>query len=300
MKGAATSPDASIEESANLFDATYCELGEGALWHPERNALFWFDILGQRLLMRSKSQFRQWLFDEIVSAAGWVDDATLFVAGETGLWRFDVETGARARIAALEADDPATRSNDGRADPWGGFWIGTMGKAAEPGAGAVYRYYRGTVTKLFADITIPNAIAFAPDGRFATFADTVTRQVMRVALDPSDGMPCTLPELFLDLTADGLNPDGAVFDVDGGFWLAQWGVGRVACYAPDGALQRTVRVPTPHSSCPAFGGEDGTTLFITTAREHLSPDAIGWKRAGQTFCAPVEAVGQREHCVTIA
>ncbi|WP_375572494.1 SMP-30/gluconolactonase/LRE family protein [Ahrensia marina] len=284
---------------AKLFDATRCELGEGPLWHPERKALFWFDVLGQKLFMRSQTVFRQWLFPEIVSAAGWVDRDTLLIGGETAFWRFDIETGTHVKHLPLDADNPTTRSNDGRVDPWGGFWIGTMGKGAEKGAGGIHRFYRGQVTTLFPSITIPNAIAFAPDNSFASFADTVTGQVMRVALDATTGAPVGQPEVFLDLTSEGRNPDGAVFDADGRLWLAEWGSSRVACYAPDGSVLCGVTAPTPHTSCPAFGGEDLQRLFITTAQEHLDASDPGFAQAGQTFGAPVQATGQREHQVTL-
>ncbi|MEP6333662.1 MAG: SMP-30/gluconolactonase/LRE family protein, partial [Anderseniella sp.] len=122
-----------------VFDSTPCTLGEGPLWHPERGQLFWFDIIGKTLFCREGQTLHQWRFDENVSAAGWVDRDTLLIASETGLFRFDIETGRQCLVQTLEADNAATRSNDGRADPWGGFWIGTMGKNAEPKAGAIYR-----------------------------------------------------------------------------------------------------------------------------------------------------------------
>ncbi len=285
---------------ARLFDATRCELGEGPMWHPGRKALFWFDILGQRLLMRSETAFKQWLFPEIVSACGWVDDDTLLIAGETGFLRFTISTGEREKILPLDTDNPKTRSNDGRADPWGGFWIGTMGKGAEKGAGAIHRYHAGSVTTLFPNITIPNSIAFAPDRSFATFSDTVTGRVMRVDLDPDNGAPIGSPSVFLDLTAEGRNPDGAVFDAQGRFWLAEWGSSRAACYGQDGSLVQTVSVPTPHSSCPAFGGADGHSLFITTAQEHLTGSEPGFAQAGQTFVARTDAKGIGEHRVKLS
>ncbi len=98
-----------------------------------------------------------------MSAAGWVDRDTLMVAGASGLWRFDIETGDRERLVALEADRPDTRSNDGRADPLGGFWLGTMGRQAQTGEGSIYRYFRGEAQRLYRQITIPNAIWFPPD-----------------------------------------------------------------------------------------------------------------------------------------
>ncbi len=127
-----------------IHDDRPCELGEGPLWHPERNQLFWFDILSQRLLTRTAEGPLAWAFPHRVSAAGWVDRDRLLIASEVALSLFDLATGQATPVVSLEADTPATRSNDGRADPQGGFWIGTMGKRAEPGAGAIYRFYRGS------------------------------------------------------------------------------------------------------------------------------------------------------------
>ncbi|MFK7791961.1 MAG: SMP-30/gluconolactonase/LRE family protein [Devosiaceae bacterium] len=285
---------------ARLFDATRCELGEGPMWHPGLQALFWFDILNQKLFMRSQQNFKQWLFPEMVSAAGWVDDDTLLIAGETGFWRFTVSSGTKEKLAALEADNAETRSNDGRSDPWGGFWIGTMGKAAQKGAGSIYRYHHGWVTKLFNAITIPNAIAFAPDRSFATFADTITGKVMRVGLNGTDGMLVGEPEVFLDLTQEGRNPDGAVFDSLGRLWLAEWGSSRVACYGVDGTFVQAISAPTPHTSCPAFGGADLTTLYMTTAQEGLDASNDGFVQAGQTFGARVDAPGLAATQVTLS
>lgn len=285
--------------ASELFDATVCTLGEGPLWHPTRKALFWFDVLNGKLFMRSADQFKQWLFDEIVSAAGWVDETTLLIASETSLLRFDIETGAKEVLTPLEADNPDTRSNDGRADPFGGFWIGTMGKSGQDGAGAIYRFYRGQVRKLFPDISIPNAIAFAPDKSLATFCDSRSGKVMRVGLDPKGGWPMGEPEVFLDLTSEGLTPDGAVFDAEGRLWLAQWGASRVACYSAQGEFLQAVSFPTPHTSCPAFGGEGLSTLFCTTAQEHLDPNSDGFERAGRTYQIQVDAVGLPERQVLL-
>ncbi|WP_339691880.1 SMP-30/gluconolactonase/LRE family protein [Celeribacter baekdonensis] len=258
---------------AQAFDPRPCVLGEGPLWHPQRQELFWFDIIACRLLARQGEITRMWQFDEHHSAAGWVDHDTLLIASETGLWRFNIETGQRDLVAPLEADRPETRSNDGRADRQGGFWIGTMGKHAEPGLGAIYRFYKGEVVRLFDGLTIPNAICFAPDGRMAYYACTKTGQINRQPLDAA-GWPVGAPEVFLDLNDAGLNPDGAVVDAEGGIWNAQWGAGRVARYLPDGTFDRAISVGGVHSSCPAFGGPDLNTLFVTTAREDiLAPDA---------------------------
>ncbi|MGB1207998.1 MAG: SMP-30/gluconolactonase/LRE family protein [Paracoccaceae bacterium] len=271
-----------------IFDPTPCTLGEGPLWHPERQALIWFDILSHQMFLRDADGGRQWDMGEYASAAGWVDHDTLLVATQTGLDRFDLITGARSRITALEADQPETRSNDGRADPMGGFWIGTMGVSAQPGAGAIYRYYRGELRKLFAPITISNAICFAPDGRTAYFADTTEQAIRRVALD-AEGWPEAEPMIHIDLSAEDVNPDGAVTDAEGRMWNAQWGASRVACYGTDGGLVQVVDLPTAQITCPAFGGPDLRTLLVTSAAEGQTDAA-----AGQTFSVPLTCAGRPE------
>jgi len=279
---------------STIFDDRQCLLGEGPLWHPERQQLFWFDILNKRLLSRDNGTPRTWQFNEYVSAAGWVSRNELLIASASRLFLFNLETEASAKICDLEADNPVTRSNDGRADPKGGFWIGTMGFNAEEGAGSIYRYYKGELRKLFGGITISNAICFSPDGRTAYFADTDRQVIQKVGLD-GDGWPAGSPVLFVDLSEDGFNPDGAVVDSEGFLWNAHWGANHVARYSPDGTFAEAVSLPAEQVSCPAFGGADLRTLFATSAKEGLE----GGEDDGKTFFAQVSVRGQREHRVVL-
>jgi sugar lactone lactonase YvrE len=281
--------------TATVFDDRPCELGEGPLWHPERGEFFWFDILGCKLLSRRGAQQLAWSLPEMCSAAAWLDRDTLLIAGETGLRRFEIATGSHEPVVSLEADNPATRSNDGRADPHGGFWIGTMGKAEEPGCGAIYRYYGGVLEKVIPDVSIPNAICFPASGDTAYYADTVTRTIMRQALD-ADGWPTGSPETFTDMRGDGLYPDGAVIDSEGGLWSAQWGAGRVARYRPDGTFDRAHAVGGRHASCPAFGGPGLADLLVTTARKGMAdPDPA----QGLTYLVDAGVTGLPEPCVRL-
>lgn len=279
-----------------IYDPRPCELGEGALWHPERRQLFWFDILGKKLHTVGRDGPQTSSFVEMVSAAGWVTRDHLLIAGERDLFLFELESEEIETLAELEAGNPRTRSNDGRADRQGGFWIGTMGKRGgdDPGMGSIYRWYRGELRKLFGGLTIPNSICFAPDGRIAYFADTVTQRINRVALD-ADGWPADQPEVFVDLASEGLFPDGATVDAAGNLWNAQWGAGRVACYSPAGTFLRAVAFDAPHTSCPAFGGPDFKTLFVTTAQQGMDASALARAPlSGQTFCLPDIAAGLPE------
>lgn len=272
-----------------IFDPTPCALGEGPLWHPQRQELFWCDILNHRLYR----QGQHWQFETFVSAAGWVDDTRLLLATATDLRLFDITTGKAESLVALEADNPVTRSNDGRADPQGGFWIGTMGTNAEAGAGAIYRYHRGNLRQLYAGLSIPNAICFAPDGRCAYFTDTPTHQIMRVALD-AQGWPRGAPELHIDLTGTPYRPDGAVVDRDGNLWNAQWGAGRIAGYDPQGQFLESFSFAANQTSCPAFGGDDLSDLYCTSAGTGLTGGM-----QGATFVTPTRYTGQAEHQVIL-
>ncbi len=271
----------SVASRLFVHDSRRCQLGESPLWHPERKQLFWFDILGKRLLSRTESGELSWQFDEHVSAAGWIDRDTLLIASESALFTFDLNDGARvSTICELEADNSCTRSNDGRADPWGGFWIGTMGKGHEAAAGAIYRWHRGELRRLYADISVSNAICFSPDRACAYFTDTRDGRIMRQELEPDEGWPVGDPRVLIDVSRESFGADGMVVDSEGWLWNARWGDHRVARYAPNGVLGMTVVFPTPQVSCPAFGGEDYRTLYVTTAATGLDdPDG----HAGQTY-----------------
>ncbi|GHD22847.1 SMP-30/gluconolactonase/LRE family protein [Tianweitania populi] len=284
---------------AELYDDRACLLGEGPLWHPERKQLFWFDILNHKLLSRDGDEPLEWQFDRTVSAAGWIDRDTLLVAAADALLRFDLVSGHYEPIVELENDQPDNRSNDGGTDPWGGFWIGTMGRKGQHKRGSIYRYYRGQLRRLVPDVTITNAISFAPDGSYAFFADTREQFVWKQVLD-EHGWPKGEPSVFLDLRAEDLNPDGAAVDAEGRLWVAQWGASRVACYDQGGTLTEVVTAPASQTSCPAFGGADLSTLFMTTARENLAPEALANEGlAGSVFKAELGIRGQAAHRVVV-
>ena len=278
-----------------IHDDRICALGEGAFFHPLRRQFFWFDVLGQQLMSQDRDGPRTWRFPEMVSAAGWVSEDVLLIAGERDLFLFDLETEEIEPLCELEADKPANRSNDGRADRQGGFWISTMGKGGDiKGKGAIYRWYKGELRLLFPNVTIPNSICFPKDGKHAYYSDNLTPYVMKVALD-ADGWPTGPSSVFIDHTADGFAPDGAVVDADDNFVCAEWGGARVAVYSPEGRFLRAYPFPAPHTSCPAIGGPDMATLYCTSAQQGMSPDAIAANPdAGKTFRHPYDGKGLPE------
>ena len=110
-----------IMQVPKVFNHTINALGEGPLWHPGIQSLFWFDILNKTIHMSDGLNHKSWIFECFVSAAGWVSNEKLVIASATDLRLFDILTGASEQICQLESNNNSTRSNDGRADPYGGF-----------------------------------------------------------------------------------------------------------------------------------------------------------------------------------
>lgn len=278
-------------QSVDWFDERRCSLGEGPLWHPQRHQLFWFDILNNRLMSRSGRQRFAWRFNQAVSAAAWIDEDRLLVAGEHALLLFHINSGEYRPLMPFPTTGTATRANDGRADPWGGFWISTMGWQEEQGAGAIYRYYRGELTCIEDQLTIPNAICFAPGGTCAYWTDTPTGIIWQQPLEPQHGWPIGPKRPLIDHSGSDIHPDGAIVDRDGFIWNAQWGSGQVSRYTPRGQLSQTLRFPASQTTCPAFGGPGLKTLFVTSAARGVEETEA---HAGSVFKVAVGVRGQAE------
>lgn len=292
-----------MNRTAELILDSKCQLGEGPIWHPGRQQLFFFDINEQTLFaVDAKGGIvDQWLFNETMAAAGIVDDDTLVLFSEFGLKGFQIATGGLAPLAAIEADNNHTRCNDSRVHPSGAFWLGTMDKTEEEGPiGALYHYRSGILTQLKSDVRVPNATCFSPDGRTAYWTDTPSKKILQVPTDPATGMPLGEWSLFADVSDGRGFPDGAVVDSQGYLWNAKWGGGCVVRHAPDGSIDEIIEVPVSQVTCPAFGGPDLRTLFITTAAKNMSEDQLAQEKvAGGLFAIQVGVAGQVEPIVTL-
>lgn len=270
------------------LNAGRCELGEGPNYDRHSNTAWWFDIVDRKLL---EHQFNSGMtvtheLPCMGSVIARIDAQRQLVAMEDGLYVRQIADGRLTRIAELEADNPVTRSNDGRVHPSGRLWIGTMGRNAEDRAGAIYWSDGVEVRSLYREISIPNSICFSPDGCTGFFADTKLNTVWRVTLNPQDGMPKGEPEVFL--TAGNLplggSFDGSVTDTNGVLWNASWGGGAISGFAPDGTHVRTYEVPAAQTSCPVFVGRELDKMLVTTAWQGYS--RAEWNAdpgAGYTF-----------------
>lgn len=277
-----------------------CELGEGPFYCPRRKTLFWFDILGKKRHQHDFQTGKQGAIDlpEMTSAMAVIDDENDLLFTQTGLWKRNNASGSLSQIADIEASNSVTRSNDARVHPSGAFWLGTMGKQAQDKAGAIYHYRSGTLTKLFADISIPNAICFSVDGSTAYYTDTPTAKWMRVAVDPETGLPTSEPVVFLDYAGNKGGLDGAIVDTKNNLWIAIWGEGVVNCYSADGHLIESHKIQATKTTCPVF--IDDGKIAVTSAWEGMDDGAKAADiNAGKTFVLDVGASAKFEPNVVI-
>jgi len=292
-----------MNQTAQLLIDSKCALGEGPIWHIARQQLFFLDINNKTLFAATADGqiARRWHFEQMVSAAAIIDSNHLAILTDTGLSRLELETGAQEPIIEIEADNPGTRGNDSRVHPSGAFWIGTMDRTEqdEP-VGALYHFGSGKLTQLKSGARVPNATCFSPDGRTAYWTDTPTQKILKVQTDPATGMPHGEWTMFADVSDLPGYPDGAVVDSEGFLWNAKWGGSCVVRHAPDGSVDRIIDLPVSQVSCPAFGGADLKTLFITTAAKNLKPEQLAQEKvAGGLFAIALDVAGQPEATIVL-
>ncbi|HEV2899994.1 MAG TPA: SMP-30/gluconolactonase/LRE family protein [Pseudaminobacter sp.] len=258
---------------------TKAVLGEGAFWSAEDDALLWVDILGKRVFRTRPDSGRteEWSFPEQTAFVQPADDGTWLIGQEKGIVRLDPATGRTEDFLAIEADDPTTRTNDAGCDRQGRLFVGTMripDFGLEP-VGSLYRIAsRGPAETVDTGLTIPNGIAFSPEGDIAYWADTymTKRQVWRAGYDAATGRVHE-KQAFVQLPEALGRPDGAAVDADGCYWVAAvWGW-QLLRYTPHGELDLAVHLPVQRPSKLAFGGPDLKTIYVTSISDGLGDDA---------------------------
>jgi sugar lactone lactonase YvrE len=250
-------------------------LGEGPLWRAQTQELLRVDI-AQGLVHAwhpQSGRVSTRRMDGEAAAAVLCRSGALIVAVDHDLYLVETDRGARL-LAGTEHDRPDNRFNDCRSDPQGRLWAGTMSKTREPGTAALYRLdpERGLEVAVEAT-TISNGIGWSPDGQLMYFIDSTTQRIDLFDFDGRDGSISNRRAFAEVDPADGL-PDGLAVDAEGGVWVCLFGGGAVRRYGPRGALEEHIALPVPHATCPAFGGEDLSTLFITTTRHKLSTQQL--------------------------
>jgi sugar lactone lactonase YvrE len=223
-------------------------LGECPVWDSDAACLYFVDIergLVHRYDPDSQAS-RSLQVGAMVGAVALTTAGDLVLAVRDGFARLDPGSGEVRRIAAVDPNGQDLRMNDGKVDPAGRFWAGTMAIDERTAAGALYRLDPdGRVQRMLAQVTISNGLDWSGDGRLMYYVDTPTRSIDVFDFDVATGAIANRRSLARVAAGQGL-PDGLTLDADGYIWVALWSGGAVHRYAPDGTLDRVLMVPVAY------------------------------------------------------
>jgi sugar lactone lactonase YvrE len=250
-------------------------VGESPLWHFKQRRLYWVDILGKKIHRFNPASCRNETFPlpDLVTSLAFCKNGGLLLTLRKDFAFFDPDTGKLEYLAAVESDLPDNRFNDGRCDRQGRFWAGTMGeKDWKAPVGSLYRLDPdSTVTRMRPNVVCSNGADWSPDNRKMYHTESFRYAIFAYDFDAENGA-ITNRRIFAEVDPEsGAFPDGLTVDTDGFVWSNHVGVGRVVRYDPDGKIERVVQLPVPRATGCTFGGENLDTLYITTARETMTP-----------------------------
>ena len=291
-----------VDPNVTLAVSSPSLLGESPMWHPSEQALYYCDIPGHRLnrFHPAGGDLSHWDFDTDVASCAPALDGTLILAMRDGLWRFDQTTGRRSRLAEPPYDPKAERFNDGKCDPQGRFWVGTIYEPRDPALASLHCYVDGELKRKAEGITVSNGLAWSPNGRTMYWSDTKAHTIYAFDFDPATGdlsqrrvfASFPLKQIGQDLDTYGGRPDGAAVDVEGCYWVSMFEGQRLLRLSPEGEIVREVRLPVRCATMPCFGGADLKTIYITTARENRpAPELAQQPWAGCVLALKVDVPG---------
>ena len=259
-------------------------LGEGPVWLPESQTLWYGDIPARRLhRFHPASGERSHLdFHADVGSFAPIRGGGFIVALRDGIWHVDAAGGSRRQLAVAPYDSTTSRFNDGKCDRAGRFWVGSMDEPRRLAHAALYCFADGTLARRQDGITVSNGLAWSPDGRTMYWADTTAHTVWAFDYEAASGAmsgrrvfarfpprPAPGPS-----DAYGGRPDGAAVDAEGCYWLAMYEGGRVLRLSPAGETIAEVALPARCPTMPCFGGADLRTVYVTSASLGRPPEEL--------------------------
>jgi sugar lactone lactonase YvrE len=254
--------------------AAGAELGEAPTWDPLTRRLLWVDIM-EGAIHRTEPSTGADDVRRVGQPVGAVVPTTsgrLAIAARDGFFLLDPSKGDLEPLASHDGGDPETLMNDGKCDPWGGFWAGTKAIDGRRPIGSLYRLGADRrLTRVLTGLTVSNGLGWSPDGSTMYHIDSPTHGVDAFDVDPTTGDVSNRRRLVTFAAAWGL-PDGMTVDEEGFLWIAFWGGSAVRRVAPDGDVAAEIGLPVTLVTSCAFGGDDGAELFVTSAHVDLTPE----------------------------
>lgn len=278
-------------------------LGEGPVWDDREQVLYWVDITGRILHQYAPGteSYRTWHLPDEFSSYALRDDQPGLIAGtRDGFCLFDPVHDSFDLFAVPERPFPSNRMNDGKCDPHGRFWCGSIHEVSDPALrepiASMYRVDPDrTVTKIRSGIKTSNGFAWSPDGRTMYFTDTPSLRILAFDFDLETGT-LSNERVFATVPPGQGRPDGAATDVEGCLWSAHFAGWKVTRYSPEGTILQVLQLPVANVTSCAFGGPDMTTLYITTANEDLTEEELSQQPlAGALFAHDTGVRGVQVH-----
>lgn len=271
-------------------------LGEGPVWDGARQKLYWVDIYNHRVhcFDPASGKDQYWDVNGLVSAVALMPEQRLLIAFGNRLAALDTTTGALETLATIGFSGLGTRFNDGKCDPQGRFWIGSL--SAEVGQAALYRYDPdGSIHLMESGLTISNGLGWSPDGQTFYLTDSPQRTIYAYRFDGKTGDICDRISL-IQFEDETIEPDGLAIDSQGNLWIALWDGGSLACFNAAGTALGRLPLPVQRPTCPTFGGPNLKTLYLTSASVGLSQAEIeqGFL-AGDVFAISMPVAGLATH-----
>lgn len=272
-----------------MTDSVRCVLpwtatvGESPVWHSQEQALYWVDIQQKKIHRFHPAAGVNETFDlpEIVTCIQLRKAGGLVLTLRKRFAIFEPSTGKLERLGEIEPGLPNNRFNDGKCDPQGRFWAGTMDAVhwSSP-VGNLYRMNADrTIVHMQSEVICSNGSGWSPDGRKMYYTESFRYSIFVYDFDPDNGdISNRRPFATLDSNGGGF-PDGMTVDAEGFVWSNVVGLGQIHRYDPAGKRERIIQLPVPRATDCTFGGPDLRTLYIATARENMT--------AGQLEHAPL-------------
>ena len=250
--------------------------GESPIWSPSDRSIYWIDINGrkiQRIGLNGQAH-QVWNTPRFPNAMALRQSGKgAIVSFDDGIRLFDFD-GAEMPFAHPEADVDGNRYNEGKCDPQGRFWTGSMqSNLDDEGGNRDMDRFSGGLYRIDADgsahdmlprtLGIANTMAWDVKRERFYFGDSLAHTIYCFDFDGETGR-ISNQRVFAKTEEHGV-PDGSCLDEDGYLWNTRYGGGVIIRYAPDGNIDRIVELPAANPTSCCFGGDDLRTLFVTSA-----------------------------------
>jgi sugar lactone lactonase YvrE len=269
-------------------------LGECPVWSVVEQVLYWVDINAPSLnrFDPRTGNNTAWAMPESIGSFALRSDGGFVAALRGGVWLVDGGGSLARKIAPAPYAPAHHRFNDGRADPQGRFWVGSMNENRDAATGALYCLDADhALVPMISGITISNGLGWSPDSRTMYHADTPTRTISAWAFDPVTG-DISDQRVLVRFLGETERPDGGAVDSEGCYWSALYRGGKLVRLSPRGQVLAEFPLPAMCPTMCAFGGADLQTVYVTTARQERAAEELArLPQSGGIFAMRVDVPG---------